>query len=219
LEKKPAAASAPVAVPAKGTRSSDSRMPLAGDAWTYRLSYPRLRGQWGQPSRPPQTHTVRIDAAGDGRIVDELSIDGATPSRVEHARGSYLVPEGASIYSPYLLAFNEAGTRGRLASITIRDTPCSGAYTCRASGRVVGQEEVTVPAGRFTATKVVIDQEWQPVAVAGHQAGALVGGRTLTVWYVPELRRAVKYSSRLTVGEAPPVESNFDLELISYQLK
>ena len=225
LERRPAAvpqakpAAPPVASTAQNIRASDSRMPLAGDSWTYRLSYPRLRGQWGRAARPAQTHTVRIDAVAEGRIIDQISIDGATPLLVEHSRGSYLVPAGASIYSPYLLAFDEAGARGRLGSIAIRDPACTGQYSCRASGRISGQETVTVPAGVFVATKVVIEQEWQPVAMAGQQASQLVGGRTLSVWYVPELRRAVKYSSRQTVGDAPPIDPNFDLELVSYQLK
>ena len=185
----------------------------------YRLSYPRLRGQWGQTTRPPQTHAVRIDSIAEGRIIDQLSIDGGTPLMVEHSRGSYLVPEGASIYSPYLLALDEAGARGRLGAITIRDPMCASQYSCRASGRISGQETVTVPAGEFVATKVVIAQEWQPVAMSGQQGARMVGGRTLTVWYVPELRRAVKYTSRQTVGDMPPIETNFDLELVSYQLK
>jgi hypothetical protein len=45
------------------------------------------------------------------------------------------------------------------------------------------------------------------------------GGRDLFIWYSPELKRAVKFSSRLTFGNLPPIEANFDLELVSYQLK
>jgi hypothetical protein len=33
------------------------------------------------------------------------------------------------------------------------------------------------------------------------------------------VKRAVKFASRPTVGEIPPVDANFDLELVSYQLK
>jgi hypothetical protein len=74
-----------------------------------------------------------------------------------------------------------------------------------------------VPAGRFTATKVVIEQEWRPAMVDDNWS--LAGGRTLTIWYAPDVRRAVKYSSRLIVGETPPIEANFDLELVSFQAK
>jgi hypothetical protein len=224
LERKPAAAPArpvapaPAASTAQSVRASDSRMPLAGDAWTYRLSYPRLRGQWGQTMRPPQMHTVRIGTVAEDRIIDQFSIDGGTPIPVEHPRGSYLLPEGVSIYSPYLVAFGGTG-QARLGAITIRDAMCAGQYNCRASGRIHGQETVTVPAGQFLASKVVIEQEWQPVAMSGQQGARFVGGRTLTVWYVPELRRAVRYSSRQTVGDMPPIETNFDLELVSFDLK
>ncbi len=45
------------------------------------------------------------------------------------------------------------------------------------------------------------------------------GGRLLTIWYAPKAKRAIKYSSRLTIGEIPPIDVNFDLELTGYQLK
>ena len=45
------------------------------------------------------------------------------------------------------------------------------------------------------------------------------GGRTLTVWYSPQAKRAVKFVSRPVSGVSPPVESNFDLELVSFQVK
>jgi len=124
------------------------------------------------------------------------------------------MPEGMSIYSPYLFYF-KPGANGRLGRVEIRDQPCNGRYVCTASGRVLGQEEVTVAAGRFLATKVVIEQEWRPQFLG---AAAGTGGRTLTVWYVPELSRAVRYSSRETVGTSPPVDPSFDLELVSYKL-
>jgi hypothetical protein len=76
-----------------------------------------------------------------------------------------------------------------------------------------------VPAGTFQATRIVVTQEWSPAMMATAQAAQFQGGRTLTVWYVPELRRAVKYASRLTAGTLPPMDANFDLELVSYQLK
>ena len=208
----------PAAPPVAAAAPSGSPLPQVGDTWTYRLTYPRLRGQWGQAARPPQLHVVKAASVAEGRVVDQLSVDGGTPIMVEHARGSYLVPEGVSIYSPYLLAFGDAAA-GRLPSITIRDPACGGNYVCRATGRIAGQERIAVWGSDFLATKVIIDHEWRPYAAFGQQSGQFIGGRTLTVWYVPELRRAVKYTSRLTVGDAPPVDSNFDLELVSFDLQ
>jgi hypothetical protein len=46
-----------------------------------------------------------------------------------------------------------------------------------------------------------------------------MGGRTLTLWYAPQVKRVVKYSSRATVGAYGPIDSHFDLELTSYQVK
>ena len=220
LEKSPAAQArpAPAQVASTSTIGSKSLTPQVGDTWTYRLTQPRLRGRWGQPVLPPATHTIRASAVSASEVIEQLSIDGSSPIEVRHTRESYLLPEGVSIYSPYLLAFNP-GAAGKLASIVIRDAPCSASYACEASGRVVGQERVSVAAGQFLATKVVIEQSWRPRAISGLQGGQLIGGRTLTIWYAPEIRRAVKYSSRPTVGDTPPVEPNFDLELVSYNLQ
>ena len=86
---------------------------------------------------------------------------------------------------------------------------------CEADAKVVGTESIRVAAGTFSTTRIDIKQTWMP---AGMFAGAM-GGRTLTLWYAPEVKRVVKYSSRATVGAYGPIDSHFDLELTSYQLK
>ncbi|HUQ26822.1 MAG TPA: hypothetical protein VM140_14245 [Burkholderiales bacterium] len=224
---KPAAAAQPVApIPAAPPivlhrMTSETRMPQVGDTWTYRLSYPKLRGQWGQNVRAPSGQTVKVEAIDGGRIVDLVSIDGGTPVKTTHGSETYLVTQGVSVFSPYLTAYREPPTSGSVGTITILDAPCGAAYRCRASGRVVGQERVTVPAGQFTAVKILIEESWQPASSStiGIQSAQMNGGRTMTVWYAPELKRALKYSSRITVGDVPPVDSTFDLELVSYQVK
>jgi hypothetical protein len=112
-------------------------------------------------------------------------------------------------------------TAGSLGTITILDTPCGSPYRCRATGRVVGTEKISVPAGQFLATKILIEESWQPISSStiGIQTAQMNGGRTLTIWYAPEVKRAVKFASRHTVGDVPPVETQFDLELVSYQVK
>lgn len=199
--------------------TSETRMPHVGDTWTYRLSYPRLRGQWGQAERASATHIVKVGSVGDGRIVDLISVDGGAPSETTHTSEAYLAPQGVSIFSPYLVAFRDAS--GSLGDIAIRDTPCQAQYGCRATGRVASSEKVSVPAGSFVAIKVQLTENWWPVRASGNynQLSQMNGGRTMTVWYVPELKRAVKYSSRITVGDIPAVEPTFDLELVSYQVQ
>jgi hypothetical protein len=227
LAQKPAAAPQPAApTPASSPvalreMTRETRMPQIGDTWTYRLSYPRLRGQWGQAERAPSNHVVKIDSVGDGRIVDQISVDGGKPSETTHSSEAYLAPQppGVSIFSPYLIAFRDVSAS--VGDIAIRDTPCQGQYGCRATGRVVGREKVSVPAGNFVALKIQVTENWWPARPSGHmnQTSQMNGGRTIMIWYAPELKRAVKYSSRVTVGDVPPVEPTFDLELVSYRLR
>jgi len=222
LERKPAAApQAKPGVPAVAATAplvvGEKRMPRVGDSWTYRLSYPRLRGQWGQATRAPQNLKVEVSAVSDGQIADALSVDGATPVARSHGSAPTLLAQGASILSPYGLALGSLPAKGgRLGRIAITD--CPSTFACEAKGRIAGQEAVEVPAGKFVATKVIIDQEWRPTQLISG-AGRMTGGRTLTVWYVPEIGRAAKYESRVVVGDIPPFDSNFDLELVSFDPK
>ena len=201
--------------------TSATRMPQPGDSWTYRLSYPRLRGEWGQPDRAPATHVVTISEMKDGKIVDLLSVDGGSQTPTSHSNEVYLVPQGISILSPYLVAFRDLPAYGSVGSIKILDTPCTNAYGCRATGRITGREKVRVPAGEFNTIKVVVEENWWPASsgVGNATLGRMNGGRTLTVWYAPEVKRAVKFASRIIVGDVPAVEPTFDLELVSYQVK
>jgi len=197
----------------------EARMPRTGDTWTYRLSFPR---RFGIRSEPPRTHVIQIASVAEGRIVDQLSIDGGTPIQTSFSSGGVLAPQGVSIFSPYLTGFGQPSAGVPLGRVEILDTPCKAAYACEASARTTGAETVTVPAGKFVAIKIVVQQTWRSATGVGsgvHQAGQMSGGRTLTVWYAPEVKRAIKFSSRLVVGDIPPVEPHFDLELVSYQVK
>ena len=67
----------------------------------------------------------------------------------------------------------------------------------------------------------MIEHDWQPRSIepgSSSYNAELWGRRVLTVWYSHEAKRAVRVSSRLTQGRLPPVEANFDLELVAYQL-
>jgi len=68
----------------------------------------------------------------------------------------------------------------------------------------------------------MVQQSWRAAAGASKDQKELArmhGARTLTVWYSRELKRAVKYQSRLISGERVPLEADFDLELTAYQVK
>lgn len=198
--------------------------PQAGDSWTYRLSFPRLRGEFGQlPGvRNPRIFVAEVASASDSEIVDHISVDGQAVPAVRHGRGGYLLEQGVSVFSPYLAVFvSDLSQRTRLGAVKILDPGCGPKYFCEAKARVAGTETISVAAGTFTAIRINVEEAWQPVSssVIGTQSGGMNGGRTLTVWYVPQLKRAVKYASRRTVGDVPPIEPTFDLELVSYKVK
>ena len=183
-------------------------LPKAGDTWTYR---------WRE-GKAKQEHTMVVTAATvtGGEIVDQATIDGGTPAlESKHARGSYVFAQGASVYSPYLPGFVTLPARGSAGRLQFLDTACTGRQVCDGKARVLGKETVAVPAGTFVATRVEVEQSWAPAYVGAY---APRGGRRLTIWYAPEARRAVKYWSRPIVGGAP-VETDFEIELVSFQVK
>jgi hypothetical protein len=204
-----AAASTPVTRERPATR-----MPQKGDRWTYRLREPRHVD--GPRERQ---YVVTVARTEELVILDRYSLDGATHAEWLHEGGAYLVPLGVSVFSPYLQVFRPLAA-GRIG-VQIKDPACSGQYVCTAQAVVVGHEVVRVPAGEFDAEKIVIEQSWGPAQAGGHpgQAANFMGARRLTVWYAPAVKRAVKYSSRPTVGGIPPIDTDFDLELESYQVR
>ena len=185
-------------------------LPRAGDSWTYRWVEKKPRGTPIQ-----RTFAVSVVSASGAEIVDAATIDGATPPlQSKHQSGSHLIAQGASVFSPYLPVF--AGMpAGTIWRVQMDDPACVGRYICDAKGRIVGRETVRVEAGTFVANKVVIEHSWRS---AGATAYGGSGGRTLTIWYAPEAKRAVKYLSRTTFGQYPPIEADFEIELVSFKL-
>jgi hypothetical protein len=186
-----------------------TRFPQPGDSWTYRLIEPRSDGRGTQ-----RNYVVRVAAASPANILDQVSPDGAPPSEWAHSGGSYFVTQGLPLFSPYLAVFEDL-TPGTSIRRIAGDDACAGWYNCVSEGKVVGRETVQLPAGSFDAIKVTIEQHW--TSRPGIAAGG--GRRTLTIWYSPQAKRAVKFSNRATGGSRLLLHTNFDLELVSYQLK
>jgi hypothetical protein len=177
-------------LPAQTLAMPISAPPAAGDMWTYRLTEPRS----GSTS-----HRVVLDS----RSAQSIEQRGA---------GSYFVREGdVELFSPHLIAFDS-----RLSGLpTVKidaDVPSCERWMCMQKARVVGREPVRVPAGEFDTVKVEVEQSWTARSVNAYPNG----GRTLTVWYSPQAKRAVKFSSRGTRGAH--FKTEFDLELEDYRL-
>jgi hypothetical protein len=212
---------APAASPAASAKENAARGAgpgglTVGDTWTYRLVEPRRTD--GPPQREYRVKLASVSADG---IVEQYSVGQGTASEWTHGRGSYLVALGPALFSPYMSAFGNLPTVGSLGRVQVADGVCNGQYICQASARVVATETITVPAGTFKAIRVLVEHNWRGAQAGGHPAQAALfnGARRMTVWYAPEVKRAVKYSSRLDFGAAPPIDTDFDLELVSYQLQ
>lgn len=78
---------------------------------------------------------------------------------------------------------------------------------------VVGWEEVSVPAGRFRALKVVHDGTYRAIDSAFPWSGTIQE----IYWYAPEARRVVKMEYRDTKGDGSPYDQWRD-ELVSMRL-
>lgn len=191
-------------------------LPAPGDCWVY-----KLEGKRGAV-RTQRTYVVTVASASREGIVDQASIDDSSLPETRHARGPYLIAQGASVFSPYLGAFQDLASGASLSGVKVIDPEaCKPPYGCEVKARVVGRETIQVPAGKFDAVKVVVQHDWYPVSIqpgGSSQNNELWGSRTLTVWYSPEAKRAVRFSSRLENGLSPPVESDFELVLVAYRL-
>jgi hypothetical protein len=207
------AAAAPIA--ARNPYNSD--LPTVGDTWTYELMY---RSRRGQPApRPSQrSYVVRTSSVSPTSISDELVLDGAPAGNTTHGNGSYLLTQAVSIFAPYFTAFHDVSKDAPFGEVTIQDSPCKENYYCEATVTLAGRETIDVPAGRFSAVKVFVEQRWR-AAGSPPNAGQMSGSRVLIAWYVPEVKRVVRYWSRSILGTLMPFESTFNVELVSYKVK
>ncbi len=206
-----APAPAPTATPGPAVPKRLTPAPMAtGDSWSYRLVDSRTGAERGR-----QEFTL-VSVAPDLIVEEALGPDMA-PQRLEHRRGLYIAPVGRfSYFSPYLLTYGTPQFNVPLGGIDNLDwRTCKSGWTCSVSARTFGWESVRVPAGEFHAVKVEVYQTWNS---AFHPMGENEAvRRTLTVWYSPDAKRAVKIISR---GNASAnVETEYDLELVSYKVK
>lgn len=177
--------------------------PVVGDSWTYRLT---------EPGRTERTHRITVVSASASGIRERRDVPEEDSAEEERAQGAYLLREGrVSLFSPYLVSFEPED----LAKTKVKNLDprfCDVRWFCTTTARLAGTELVRVPAGEFHAFRVELQQAWSP-----RFPGPSSGERTLTVWYSPHIKRAVKFSSRGTRSEY--LRTEFDLELVEFTLK
>lgn len=120
-----------------------------------------------------------------------------------------------TFFSPYLLATHQPQLGTSFRGIDNLDSrTCNAGWSCSVSGRAAGWERVRVPAGEFNALKVEIYQSWTSPSQTNDRGESVT--RTLTVWYSPQAKRPVKFTSRGT--PSVNVDTEFELELVSLQV-
>lgn len=204
----PVAAREPPAAPA-----ADAGWPRAGETWTY-----ATRGKW--PTSPKRTVVMGVQAVAGGQVTDSLRADPASgmPGEVRNlpARAAGFVSWSVLglEFSPYLGAFNDLATLGTQRGFA---TPSADGQWGQwySEARVIGQESVTVPAGRFQAYKVEVSSNRQPSGGAGSMQVEPVRIHYV-IWYAPEVKRYVKMERRLIVASGAENERDV-FELVAHR--
>jgi len=195
-----------IAVPTLSAGQSDApvRRPEVrmGDSWTYRSTNLVAPGTQEQETRvsfvDARVILVVSTSKSDGKEVDSSW----TPewNAVTSHSGLMFRPNSGLFRFPLRIGDKH---EVKYELLRPRDNIAESATT--GSATVVGWETVEVPAGKFRAIKVDLDTMVQPAD------GLRAFPRRGTFWYVPEVRRWVKFQVF-----TPKVKA--DEELLSYKL-
>jgi hypothetical protein len=213
----PAAPEKPARAPGLNipSRPAAARELRVGDSWTYRLREVRFN-----KNLATVTHEISGgDASGIresvrlGESVNQRRLP-FEPRMFEQPidRESKLIE-----FAPFLPAFLELQpgmTWGKIAGGS------SPGADWRFSGKVAGRERVAVPAGSFDAVKAELEGHLDVTFPTTRDMASetFPAYQTYTVWFVPEVGRAVKYVRR-TFNRARSLLDHEQYELMSYQLK
>ncbi len=187
--------------PALAALARADTLPRVGDTWRYRVQDQFRIGDLFL--------TARVDAVGPDGVAETWTT--TSDAKLRTTRVS-LDPGFAALpgwtltppeFSPYLQAAGGL-TRGKaLPELPWRIE--QGTVPLR--GRVEGEEEVEVAAGRFRAVKLVLRGQLAPRGAG--RAGLMTSD--LVVWYSPQARRMVKYTVSTSVGGAVREATTFEL--------
>ncbi|HLB15492.1 MAG TPA: serine protease [Burkholderiales bacterium] len=169
------------------------QMPQVGDTWTYAIIDVRYK-----PNDRSRKYTVTVRAVTEATIVEAASDRGQFVDELEFRRDFFGYYRGSVIeVAPFAQAFRTLRSGEQLGRVPIRGiervtTPTGERAYQFEGGRVVGTERVTVPAGTFEATKVLLNGL---VSASYLNQTTMFRGHlpfTLTVWYAPEVKRIAR---------------------------
>ena len=200
------------------SRPASARGLKIGDSWTYRLRDVRF-------SKNLATVTHEI-GGGDASGIRETVRSGeraATQRRLPLEARIFEQPlnQNATLFefAPFMAEFAELQpgvTWNKIAGATSSDS----VNEWRFSGKVTGRERVGVPAGNFDAIKAELEGELSISSPMSRNVASetIPARQTYSIWFVPEIGRAVKYVRR-TFNRAQLLLDHEQYELVSYELK
>ena len=157
-----------------------------GDRWVYRHVDPETGAQRGRPQYTAifandKAIQVVVDRPSKANDVDETYT--ADWNAVSTVDGSNYTPHTGLLRFPMAV--------GDSWSYAYENTnPGRGAFRVKVEGKakVVGWEQVRVPAGRFRALKIVADGEFQRID------RSMAGTSHVEIWYAPQAKRWVRWT-------------------------
>jgi len=179
-----------LALAALGRAESDAPVPRpqikAGDDWTYRRT--DYTGE-----TPPRTFTETVTFANE-RVIEIVHKPQGTEKEIDAtytAEWNAVTSPNTGIFEPNqgVLRFPLRPGDAHDASYEVR-FPRQGEYDVRHKRHVTvaGWEDVTVPAGKFRALKVVSEGSFERVD------RGIAGSAKEVMWYAPQAKRYVKWS-------------------------
>lgn len=180
-----------------------------GDRWTYRSTYL-------VPKRPAFTTDSRVVSTGP----DEIVVVSKQRDK-ERETDSFYTSEWNGIttptmtFTPHLGHFKfplKVGASYVAAwEALLKGSGWNGKF--EAPFKVTGWEEITVPAGKFRALKL----EGNATYIRLDQPGT--GWSRFGYWYVPEVKRFVKYTWETGTGVPTMPDTNLVIELVEFSVE
>lgn len=181
----------------------------AGDSWVYR----RIELESGKVTGRP---TSRVAFAND-KVIQVVVIRGKQGDEVDEtytADWNAIALAGGGNFAPHAGTFRFPLVVGESWRADFENTvPRLGAFQVKheRTVKVVGWEDVEVPAGKFRALKLEVTGSFQRLD------RAVSGSATTLIWYAPQVKRWVKwvYEDRTFRGR----NSWWSLELVGYKVQ
>ncbi|KQV87965.1 caspase family protein [Rhizobacter sp. Root1221] len=197
----PAAAPASQVAPAAPQAARPELLPRPGDTWRYRVQDQFRLGDLYV--------TARVNAVTDEGVAETWTTTSDAQVRTALAPrslGFHALPDW-TLAPPEFAPYLQASGLLRAGQVIVDQQRRIGQVLVPMKVSVEGEEDVTVAAGRFRATKLVL--RGQGVQTRGGTRSAVLTEQI--VWYAPEVKRIVKQTISTRVGNVLREASSFEL--------